>query len=167
MSSMQIGSSDGLPPPYSVHSIELDSGLAVSNSPRGLVFGGLVAGLAVNRWGRSPVIAAGYLVSIAGVFVQVFASTPAEFFGGKILTGVPLGCFTTVAPTYASEMAPLPIRGAITAGMNFAIVLGQLIGYGVMRQASFYTGALTYKILFSTQWGFAVVGLAILPLFPE
>lgn len=133
----------------------------------GLVFGGLVAGLAVNRWGRSPVIAAGYLVSIAGVFVQVFASTPAEFFGGKILTGVPLGCFTTVAPTYASEMAPLPIRGAITAGMNFAIVLGQLIGYGVMRQASFYTGALTYKILFSTQWGFAVVGLAILPFFPE
>lgn len=131
------------------------------------MFGGLVTGFAVNRWGRQPCIAAGYLISIAGVFVQVFASTPAQFFGGKILTGVPLGCFTTVAPTYASEIAPLPIRGAITAGMNFAIVLGQLIGYGVMRQASFYTGALTYKILFSTQWGFAIVGLAILPFFPE
>lgn len=82
-----------------------------------------------------------------------------------MLTGFPLGIFTSVSPTYASEMAPLPIRGAITAGMNFAIVLGQLIGYGVMRQASFYTGALTYKVLFATQWGFAVVGLAILPWF--
>jgi MFS family permease len=76
-----------------------------------------------------------------------------------VLTGVPLGCFTTVAPTYASEMAPLPIRGAITAGMNFVIVLGQLIGYGVEHEASQYAGALTYKILFATQWGLAVVGL--------
>jgi MFS family permease len=101
------------------------------------------------------------------VFLQVFARTPAEFFGGKLLTGFPLGCFTTVAPTYASEMAPLSIRGAITAGMNFAIVLGQLIGYGVMRQASFYPDSRSYKVLFATQWGFAAVGLVILPFFPE
>lgn len=112
-------------------------------------------------------MAVGFVISIAGVFVQVFATTPAQFFGGKMLTGFPLGIFTTVAPTYASEMAPLPIRGAITAGMNFAIVLGQLIGYGVMRQASFYTGSMTYKVLFATQWGFAVTGLLILPWYPE
>ncbi|KAH8666500.1 general substrate transporter [Xylariales sp. PMI_506] len=133
----------------------------------GLVFGGIVTGFAANIWGRQICIGVGYLVSIAGVFLQVFAKTDAQFFGGKVLTGVPLGCFTTLAPTYASEMAPLPIRGAITAGMNFAIVLGQLIGYGVMRQASFYTGALTYKVLFATQWGFAVVGLMFLPFLPE
>ncbi|KAI1870583.1 uncharacterized protein JN550_005126 [Neoarthrinium moseri] len=133
----------------------------------GLIFGGLATGIAVNRFGRQPCIATGFILSIAGTFVQVFAATPAQFFGGKLLTGLPLGCFTTVAPTYASEMAPLPIRGAITAGMNFAIVLGQLIGYGVMREASFYQGSLTYKILFSTQWGFAAVGLLVLPFFPE
>lgn len=64
-------------------------------------------------------------------------------------------------------MAPLAIRGSITAGMNFAIVVGQLIGYGVMRQSSYYGDARAYKVLFATQWGFAVVGLAILPFFPE
>lgn len=112
-------------------------------------------------------MAAGLVVNICGIFLQVFSKTPAQFFGGKVLTGVPLGCFTTVAPTYASEMAPLPIRGAITAGMNFAIVLGQLIGYGVEREASHYSGSRTYKILFATQWGFAVVGLIILPWFIE
>lgn len=89
------------------------------------------------------------------------------FFGGKLVTGVSLGCYTTVAPTYASEMAPLNIRGAITAGMNFAIVTGQLIGYGVMRQASFYTDSRQYKVLFATQWGFVVAGLLFLPFFPE
>lgn len=121
----------------------------------------------MNRWGRQPAIFVAFLFSIGGTFLQVFAKTPGQFFGGKVLTGLPLGCFTTVAPTYSSEVAPLSIRGAITAGMNFAIVLGQLIGYGVMRQASFYTGSLTYTILFSTQWGFAAIGLAVLPFFPE
>jgi len=109
----------------------------------------------------------GYFFTIGGVFLQYFAKTPADFFGAKLLTGIPLGCFVTIAPTYASEIAPLVIRGALTAGTNFAIVLGQLLGYGVTRQASFYTGAATYKTIFAVQWGFAAVGLMILPFFPE
>jgi MFS family permease len=133
----------------------------------GIVFGGLVTGFGVNKFGRQPCILIAYLINTGGIFLQFFSTTPAQFFGGKVLTGIPLGCFTTVAPTYASELAPLAIRGAITAGMNFAIVLGQLIGYGVMREASFYTGKMTYRILFATQWGYVAVGLAILPFFPE
>ncbi|KAI8168783.1 hypothetical protein K4K50_002388 [Colletotrichum sp. SAR 10_71] len=91
----------------------------------------------------------------------------ATIFGGKILTGLPLGVFTTAAPPYASEMAPLTIRGSVAAGMNFSIVLGQLIGYGVMREASHYGDARAYKVLFATQWGFAAVALVFLPFFPE
>lgn len=83
------------------------------------------------------------------------------------MTGLPLGCFVTVAPTYASEIAPLSLRGAITAGTNTAIVLGQLLGYGVTRQASYYEGPAQYRVVFAVQWGFAAVGLAILPFFPE
>ena len=112
-------------------------------------------------------MAVAFLVSIGGVALQYYSHTPAEFFGGKILTGVPLGAFTTVAPAYASEMAPLSIRGAITAGMNFAIVLGQLIGYGVMRESSMKPDSRQYKTLFAAQWGFAAVGVIILPFFPE
>ncbi|KAF2009537.1 general substrate transporter [Aaosphaeria arxii CBS 175.79] len=133
----------------------------------GIIFGGLITGFGVNKFGRQPCILVSYIINTGGIFLQFFATTPAHFFGGKILTGIPLGCFTTVAPTYASEMAPLNIRGAITAGMNFAIVLGQLIGYGVMREASFYTGKMSYRILFATQWGYVALGLLILPFFPE
>jgi hypothetical protein len=64
-------------------------------------------------------------------------------------------------------MAPLAIRGSVSAGMNFAIVLGQLIGYGVLRETSKYDDSRQYRALFATQWGFAVVGLACLPWFPE
>ncbi|KAG0651218.1 Maltose transport MAL11 [Hyphodiscus hymeniophilus] len=135
----------------------------------GIVFGGFVTGLASQRWGRRVCIGSAYILTIAGVFMQFFSNKPYEYFIAKILTGIPLGCFTTVAPTYASEIAPLAIRGALTSGMNFSIVLGQLIGFGVMRQTTLgqYTGPLSYRILFSVQWGFAAVGLACLPFFPE
>lgn len=132
-----------------------------------MIFGGFIAGYITNRWGRQPAIAGAFIVYVGGVFAQVFASTNAHFFGGKLLTGLPLGIFTTVAPTYGSEMAPLAIRGAVSAGMNFAIVLGQCVAYGVMRETAYHTGSQQYKILFMTQWGFCIIGLAILPFFPE
>lgn len=129
--------------------------------------GGLVSNYTVKYVGRQPTVAVAFLLTTAGVGVQVFTKSDVMFFGGKLLTGIPLGIFTTVAPGYASEIAPLPIRGAITAGMNFAIVLGQMIAYGVFRQASFYEGKLQYQVLFATQWGFVALGVVFLPFFPE
>ncbi|KAH7324979.1 general substrate transporter [Stachybotrys elegans] len=133
----------------------------------GMVLGGWAAGLSIDRVGRRPVLLAAYLISIGGIFGQFFAETPAEFLAGKLLTGIPLGIFTTVAPTYASEMAPLNIRGSVTAGMNFAIVLGQLIGYGVMRQASLYPDDRQFRVVIAAQWGFVGAALVVLPFFPE
>src|ERR1700729_3275551 len=89
------------------------------------------------------------------------------FFGGKLLTGIPLGVFVTVAPTYCSEIAPLALRGMVTGAVNFAIVLGQLLGYGVMRQTQNIQSSRSYQIRFAVQWGFAAVALIILPFFPE
>ena len=88
-------------------------------------------------------------------------------FGGKILTGIPLGVFITVAPTYCAEIAPLPLRGAVTAAVNWSIVLGQCLAYVVARQTQYLPNANSYRILFGVQWFFAAVGLCVLPFFPE
>ncbi|KAH6686402.1 general substrate transporter [Plectosphaerella plurivora] len=133
----------------------------------GLMLGGFAVGPVVGRWGRKKTIAAAYVINIAGVFLQYFCTTPAQFFRGKLLTGFPLGAFATIAPTYASEMSPLAVRGAITGGMNLAIVIGNTVGYGVLREAGKYTGKDSYRILFAVQWGFVGVCLAILPFLPE
>lgn len=93
-------------------------------------------------------------------------SLPA-LFGGKILTGLPLGVFVTVAPPYCTEIAPLKIRGAVTSAVAFNITLGQLLAYGVMRQTAALPGSQSYRTIFAVQWGFACVGLLILPFFPE
>ncbi|KAF1959490.1 general substrate transporter [Byssothecium circinans] len=133
----------------------------------GIVLGGLMTGVIISRFGRKICILIAYIISTGGIFLQFFSTTPAHFFGGKILTGIPLGVFATTAPGYSSEMAPLSIRGAVKAGVNFAIVLGQLIGYGVQRQSAFYDDSRQYKVLFATQWGYVIIGLAILPFLPE
>jgi MFS family permease len=79
----------------------------------------------------------------------------------------PLGVYTTVAPTYVSEMAPIAIRGAVSAGMNLSIVLGQFLGYAVVRGTHGYADNRSYRILFATEWAFAAVGLVLLPWMPE
>lgn len=133
----------------------------------GLILGGIVVGPVVGRYGRKITIAGFYLINVGGIFLQYFCTTPAQFLGSKLLTGIPLGAFATIAPTYASEMSPLAVRGAVTGGMNLAIVLGNTIGYGVLREAGKYSGKSTYRILFAVQWGFVVACLVILPFLPE
>jgi MFS family permease len=107
------------------------------------------------------------ILNTGGIFLQFFSKTPAEFIGGKLLTGIPLGVFATVATTYSAELAPLSVRGAVTAGMNFTIMLGQLIGLGVQRQTAFYNDSRQYKVLFATQWGYVAVGVPMLLFLPE
>ena len=88
-----------------------------------------------------------YILTIIGVFLQWFSSNGnlPMFFGGKILTGIPLGVFVTIAPTYCSEIAPFALRGAVTSAVNWSIVLGQCLAYVVMRQTQHLTGANAYR----------------------
>jgi sugar porter (SP) family MFS transporter len=108
-------------------------------------------------------------LSVIGVFLQWFSS-PGNLpllFGGKVLTGIPLGVFITIAPTYCAEIAPFALRGATTAAVNWSIVFGQCLAYVVMRQTQFFNNANSYRILFAVQWVFAGIALIILPFFPE
>lgn len=107
-------------------------------------------------------------MTVGGVFAQWYSPGDLPlFFAGKLLTGIPLGVFLTVAPIYCSEVAPPALRGAMIAAVNFSIVIGQLLGYGVMRETQAMDSALSYRIMYAVQWGFAGVGIALLPFVPE
>ncbi|EPE09807.1 maltose permease [Ophiostoma piceae UAMH 11346] len=133
----------------------------------GLIVGATATGFAVTRIGRQYTLAIAYLISIAGVFVEFFATDPAMFFGGKLLVSIPMGAYTSLAPAYAAEMSPLVIRGAIIASSNLAIVLGQLLAYCVILGTTNYEGKAGYQILFAGQWIFVGIALILLPFLPE
>ncbi|KAK7182677.1 putative sugar transporter [Paraphaeosphaeria sporulosa] len=134
----------------------------------GIIFGGFVTGLAAPRIGQRACILGAYVLTIAGVFAQWFSPGDLPlFFAGKLLTGLPLGVFLTVAPIYCSEVAPPALRGAMISAVNFAIVIGQLLGYGVMRETQAIDSPMSYRIMYAVQWGFAGVGILLLPLVSE
>ncbi|KPI37682.1 General alpha-glucoside permease [Cyphellophora attinorum] len=134
----------------------------------GLFVGGLATGAVARAMGQKFCLLCGHVLTVAGVFCQWYSpGKMALFFGGKLLTGIPLGIFLTIAPTYCSEVGPPALRGALVAAVNFSIVIGQLLGYGVMRETQAMAGQNSYRVMYAVQWGFAGVGLAFLPFIPD
>lgn len=134
----------------------------------GLIVGGFLTGIFSRLVGNPACIGAAYMLTIGGVFAQWYSPGDMPlFFAGKLLTGIPLGIFLTIAPTYASDVAPPALRGAMIAAVNWSIVIGQLLAYGVQREVQGIDNSNAYRIMYAVQWGFAGVGLGFLPFLPD
>jgi len=156
-----------------------------SCSSVGQFFGGFFCSWFADRFGRKPALLAGLVLVTGGVFGEVFANTNAEFLIGKLILGVGLGFYLTVGPLYCSEVSPVVFRGITTAGINFAIVIGQLLsnaaikGFGARTDLWAYRGPFMIQLLFvgkllssvkmfSTGFNLSVALLAVgLPFAPE
>lgn len=134
----------------------------------GLILGGICSGWMIAKSGRRFAMLVAFGCMVGGTFMQWFSpGNLGLFLAGKFVTGFPAGIFTSIAPSYCSEVVPLAFRGSMTAAINFSLVIGQLLGYGVMRETSSRAGDMSYKIMYAVQWGFAAIGLAFLPFFLE
>jgi hypothetical protein len=108
------------------------------------------------------------VMNFGGIFAQYFANGDRKvFLAGKILTGIPLGFYQTLAPAYTSEVLPLRLRGSATSATVLAIVLGQFLGFAAIRAVTNITGTASFQNLFAAQWGFSGVGLVFLYFIPE
>ncbi|KAJ5113635.1 general substrate transporter [Penicillium angulare] len=105
-----------------------------SASSIGGFLGGIACGWIADRIGRRAALGLACVVSIGAVFMQFFATTNGLLLAGKIINGVCLGFYQTVAASYCSEIVPLVLRGSVTSGVNLFIALGQLLANGMMRK---------------------------------
>src|ERR1700712_1606059 len=101
------------------------------------------------------------------IFIQFFARTLKVLLVGELLGGLVLGAFPVIAPTYASEVCPIALRGVLTSYVNLSFVMGQLIANGVIAGTSKLDTHWAYSAPFAAQWIWVVVILIGLPFAPE
>ena len=133
----------------------------------GTIFGILLNGYITERAGMKKTLALAYLALTGFTFILVFSQTKTLLLVGQILCGLPWGVFTAAAPTYASEVCPVILRGYLTTFINMTWVIGQLIAAGVFRGIQGMEGRWAYDLPFALQWIWPVPLCAGLFFCPE
>ncbi|KAJ5249006.1 general substrate transporter [Penicillium chermesinum] len=125
------------------------------------IIGAFGAGWLADRIGRKYTALISCVISIGGVAAQ-FAShgSLGVLAAGKAINGIPTGMWLVIGPLYASETAPLKLRGVLIAMTNIVSLSGVLLFTGVVYQVGSSTTAAAYRIPLACQW--IVPGLIIL-----
>ncbi|KXJ85361.1 general substrate transporter [Microdochium bolleyi] len=127
------------------------------------ILGAVLAGWLADRIGRRYTNIGLCALSMIGVGVQ-YLSTYRGSLGiltaGKAINGVPIGGWLVIGPLYASEVAPLKLRGWLTAMTNIIQFSGVLVFTGIIYKLGPLDDRNAYVIPFACQW--AIPALVIL-----
>jgi SP family general alpha glucoside:H+ symporter-like MFS transporter len=118
-------------------------------------------------YGRKKTFAACVALTGSFIFIQFFARSLPVLLAGELLGGLVLGAFPVIAPTYASEVCPIALRGILTSYVNLSFVTGQLIANGVIAGTSKLDSHWAYSAPFAAQWIWVLAILIGLPFAPE
>ena len=90
----------------------------------GAVFGSLMGGLTMDRFGRRVTVQIGAFICLIGAILQAAAQNLAMILVGRIFAGWAVGLLSMSVPVYQSECAHPKIRGLIVG------LTQQMIGVG-------------------------------------
>lgn len=133
----------------------------------GNIIGALLNGHLTARHGHRLVLVGSLAWLAAAIFVVFFAPNIEVLLVGQFLCNVPWGVFATTGPAYAAEVAPLALRGYLTAYINLCWCIGQFIASGVLKGLSTNTTEWGYKIPFAVQWVWPAPLIVVALLAPE
>ncbi|PGH23704.1 hypothetical protein AJ80_02310 [Polytolypa hystricis UAMH7299] len=142
------------------------SGLSMG-SPIGQVVGALAASYPMEWFGRKKTFAVCVVLTTGCVFIQFFARSLQVLIVGQLLGGIVLGSYAVIAPSYASEVCPVALRGILTAYVNLCFVIGQFIANGINAGTHKLNSHWAYSIPFALQWIWPAVILAGIYFAPE
>lgn len=133
----------------------------------GNIIGALLNGYLTAKYGHRMVLMGSLVWLIAAVFMVFFAPNIEVLLVGEFLCNIPWGVFATTGPAYAAEVAPLALRGYLTAYINLCWCIGQFIASGVLKGLVSNPTEWGYKIPFAVQWVWPVPLLIAALLAPE
>ncbi|KAJ2896715.1 hypothetical protein MKZ38_005285 [Zalerion maritima] len=116
------------------------------------IIGALMNGLLTARYGHRKVLMASLVFLTGFIFIVFFAPNIETMLAGQFLCNIPWGVFATTGPAYAAEVAPLALRGYLTAYVNLCWCIGQFISAGVLAGLVNNPTQWSYRIPFAIQW---------------
>lgn len=143
----------------------LNEGLMTAAVPLGALFGALIAGRAVETFGRRALLLFAAVLFVAGALLSSLITAIWMLSIARLMLGIAVGIAALVAPLYIAESAPPARRGMLVSIYQLAVTLGILGAYVVGYAFSdswrlmFLCGALPGIALF--------VGMFVLPDTPR
>jgi hypothetical protein len=101
--------------------------------------------------GRKYMFALTYVFCFVGITLEVVATTNEIFFAGKFIAGFAIGGFITTSMTYIGEVAPLALRGVLTAASAIAFTLGPFIVSLIVNSTGSQDSRWAYRTVFVCQ----------------
>ncbi|KAI1855686.1 hypothetical protein JX265_006090 [Neoarthrinium moseri] len=133
----------------------------------GNLIGALLNGWLAPKYGHRVVLMANLALLSAFIFITFFAPTIEVQFVGQFLCNIPWGVFATTGPSYAAEVAPMALRGYLTAYINLCWCIGQFISAGVLKGLVNDPTDWSYRIPFAVQWVWPIPLFIVALLAPE
>lgn len=135
--------------------------------PLGQALGAVFAAVPMDRYGRKVTFFICVLLTSVCVAIQFFARTMYVLLIGELLSGLVLGSYVVVAPTCASEICPVVLRGTLTSFTNAAFVVGQLLANVVVSRTADMNSHWAYSLPFAVQWVWPAVIVPLIIFAPE
>ncbi|GAB7353361.1 hypothetical protein MBLNU459_g3844t1 [Dothideomycetes sp. NU459] len=133
----------------------------------GAFIGVFLAGPVTNRLGYRWTTICALMMMNATIFISFFADSLAVLTIGQAFEGVPWGFFIANSPAYASEVAPLVLRGACTATLQMSWSIGSIIVAAATYGYNSRDDQWAWRVPLALQWLFPTPLLILLFFAPE
>ena len=111
---------------FSIASIPVLQGWAMSVALLGCLIGAMVAGMMADRFGRKKLLIASAAIFLTSSYATGAATGFSLFLLARFMGGIGIGLASNISPMYIAEIAPKNIRGKLVSLNQLTIVLGIL-----------------------------------------
>ncbi|KAJ5379718.1 MFS general substrate transporter [Penicillium cataractarum] len=132
--------------------------------------GAFFIGFITDKYGRKWPACCSAMLTIAGTAMQYTADSRGLLLGGKMVNGFGIGAVTAVSATYASEIAPLKLKGPVQQALVLFYVFMMALGLGVIRIYVPDMSLHSFRTVFAIQWavgGLTIIAYALAPESPN
>lgn len=115
----------------------------------GALFGGLVAGPFIDRFGRRTILILQVFPFTAGWMTIAFSGSFIPMIIGRGITGVCCGIASLAVPVYVAESVPAKVRGFLGSVIQLSAFFGVLV---------------SYVLGLVLEWNYLAIALAVFPI---